>query len=200
MTAIEDARALRAALDDNANYGDAGQFYPGLDKVEEVLDALIAEHERVIADRDEWKRLFSECHPVHMDGVRRAALAERELERLTTPPTDDECEALYDGAWRAISGRDEPWGGCAEREKVMRVAEFAAGFRRQGPITDEWEYGAVYLANNGVELMWFSMDGAFTIREAAERDVERYNDEQIVLGRRRKAGPWEPVEAGERAR
>jgi hypothetical protein len=52
------------------------------------------------------------------------------------PPTDDEREALYDGAWRAISGRDEPWGGCAEREKVVRVAEFAAGFRRQVPITD----------------------------------------------------------------
>lgn len=62
----------------------------------------------------------------------------------------------------------------------------------------EWEYGAGYQADNGIEMRWFSMgSGAFTIREAAEREVERFSDAQIRLVRRRKPGPWEPVREGE---
>lgn len=60
----------------------------------------------------------------------------------------------------------------------------------------EWEYGAGYQADNGIEMRWFSMgSGAFTIREAAEREVERFSDAKIRLVRRRKPGPWEPVSA-----
>ena len=102
---------------------------------------------------------------------------------LTAPNTDAEREAL-DQIMRDADG----WWPDA-REAIL------ATFRRQGPTTDDWEYGAVYQGDNGVEVKWFSMDGAYTVREAAERDVERYTDAQIVLGRRRKAGPWEPVEA-----
>ena len=73
----------------------------------------------------------------HVDlGVALRALI-AEYERVTAPPTDDEREALLDGAWQAISGRGDAWGGCAERDKVIRVADFAAGFRRRGPITSE---------------------------------------------------------------
>ena len=62
----------------------------------------------------------------------------------------------------------------------------------------EWEYGAVYQGHDG---KWFAMDYiAFAIREAAEHEVDRYADAQIVLGRRRKPGPWEPVDVTEEAR
>jgi hypothetical protein len=112
------------------------------------------------------------------------------------PSDTDEREALYDGAWRAISGRDEPWGGCAAREKVERVAEFAAGFHRQGQITDErdWEYG------------WNT--GSTTLPLGARADAEYFlsqhfdGPQQIGSGdwgsriqRRREAGPWEVCNA-----
>lgn len=72
----------------------------------------------------------------------------------------------------------------AEHERVL--AERAA--------PPEWEYGAIYQADNGIELRWFSMDsGAFTVRGAAEHEVARFADAQIVLGRRTKPGPWEPL-------
>lgn len=58
-----------------------------------------------------------------------------------------------------------------------------------------WEYGAGYEGDNGIERRWFAMDGALTVREAAERDVERYDDPQVRLLRRRRPGPWIPVHA-----
>jgi hypothetical protein len=65
-------------------------------------------------------------------------------------------------------------------------------------VAAEWEYGAVYQGDNGHELLWFSMGaGAFTVREAAEREVERFADSQVVLGRRTKPGAWERVPAPE---
>lgn len=62
------------------------------------------------------------------------------------------------------------------------------------PQDTEWEYGAGYEADNGIEMRWFSIgSGAFTIREAAEREVERFADPQVRLVRRTRPGPWEPV-------
>ena len=62
------------------------------------------------------------------------------------------------------------------------------------PQDTEWEYGAGYEADNGIEMRWFSIgSGAFTIREAAEHEVERFADPQIRLVRRTRPGPWEPV-------
>jgi hypothetical protein len=88
----------------------------------------------------------------------------------------------------------------AERDAWVAAVEWLVGhpeeyarLSRPAPPADEWEYGAGYEAHNGVELRWFAMDGAFTVREAAERDVERYSDSQIRLVRRRPAGPWEEV-------
>lgn len=115
------------------------------------------------------------------------------IERLTTPPTADEREALLaiiDTWWN--SPRLGATGSMSQADTIALRDLILQDFRRQGPITDEWEYGAVYQGHNGE---WFAMDGAFAIREAAEREVERYADAQIVLGRRRKADPWEPVEA-----
>lgn len=76
----------------------------------------------------------------------------------------------------------------------------AAALREAGMLTEtEWEYGAGYQADNGIEMRWFSMgSGAFTIREAAEREVERFSDAQIRLVRRREPGPWEPLEGDPR--
>lgn len=59
----------------------------------------------------------------------------------------------------------------------------------------EWEYGAGYQGDNGREVLWFSLaGGAFTVREAAEHEVARFNDPQVRLIRRVRPGPWLPVE------
>lgn len=55
----------------------------------------------------------------------------------------------------------------------------------------EYEYGPGYKEANG---RWFSLDGAFTVREAAEHSLNNYADDpQVHLLRRVKAGAWEPV-------
>jgi len=63
----------------------------------------------------------------------------------------------------------------------------AAGFRRQGPITDEWEYAVAEVLSG--ELYVYDMKECFTEAEARAQRVE---DDDIIV-RRRKAGPWEPV-------
>lgn len=35
---------------------------------------------------------------------------------------------VYDLAWQALTGRDDPWGGCAERETVLRIANLLLDF------------------------------------------------------------------------
>lgn len=61
--------------------------------------------------------------------------------------------------------------------------------------TGDWEYGVGYEGDNGVEVKWFSLrSGGFTIREAAENELNLYTaDPQVQLIRRRPAGPWVPV-------
>lgn len=117
---------------------------------------------------------------------RLLSLATRTLNRLDTilgeSPTEREAPCPDCRGARGYYGKGEPpaWITC-------RCAE-------QETPTDEWEWGACYEADNGREVLWFSMGGGgFAIREAAEREVERYGDVQIRLCRRRKAGPWEVV-------
>lgn len=74
----------------------------------------------------------------------------------------------------------------------------AAALREAGMLTEQWEYGAGYQGDNGIEKLWFAMNGAFTVREAAENEVARYDDAQVRLIRRRKPGRWEPVEGDPR--
>lgn len=50
---------------------------------------------------------------------------------------DADAQTLYNGAWKALTGRDEPWGGCARREEVERIAEFAADWRARSAPSDE---------------------------------------------------------------
>lgn len=166
MSALEDARAAR---DKFASAEMKWDDSPVL--LRNALDALIAEHERLtedlritdeiavglerkrqaaVAELERLTERLEEAYRIGANGWGKAIEKAEEVKRLTAPPADDEREALYDGAWRAISGRNEPWGGCAEREKVMRVAEFAAGFRRQGPITDA-QVDAAVLAFHEVE-------------------------------------------------
>lgn len=64
----------------------------------------------------------------------------------------------------------------------------AAGVTQPEP---EYEYGPGYKEANG---RWFSLDGAFTVREAAEHSLNNYaDDQQVHLLRRVKAGSWEPA-------
>lgn len=50
--------------------------------IQRLADALEVAEKRATeaeAERDEFKRLFAECHPIHRDGVQRAYVAEKEL-------------------------------------------------------------------------------------------------------------------------
>lgn len=54
--------------------------------------SLIGRVREAEAERDEFKRLFSECHPIHLDGVQRAHAAEAVIERvraLLDAPSDE---------------------------------------------------------------------------------------------------------------
>ena len=106
------------------------------------------------------------------------------LSALTTPPTDEEMEPL------TVIIRDsiERWGDLFPTPDVARyVADDveAAGFRRQGPITDVWEYGS-QITNGTIAPEPF--DDLHDASVAASRWING----SVV--RRRKAGPWEPVE------
>ena len=108
-----------------------------------------------------------------------------EHERLTTPPSDDEREALADlieGVGIYIPGSH---GHDYIHPGKAADAILVAGFRRQGPITEEWQYGEKSLHSSMVWIVDREM------RPDLWRDVP---PEQRV--RRRKAGPWEPVEQG----
>jgi len=99
MTAIEDARAALARLDDPKHGSDWSGWDYAAD-LETAIRPLIAEHER-----------------------------------LTTPPADDEMEPLTG----VIRDSIDRWGDLFPTPEVARyVADDveAAGFRRQGPITD----------------------------------------------------------------
>lgn len=205
MTAIEDARAALGEIEAARTVRERAL---GRARVEAALRALIAEHERMRGWLEEQKlggrfgalpqfllRVLDgeERLAVGGEGVGHEGIPGHSMQVVTAPPTDAEREAII----HALDLWDNDPTYTTPDAAWRKAAEYlhAAGFRRQGPITDEWEYGAVYQGHNGE---WFSMDGAFALREAAEREVERYADAQITLGRRRKADPWEPVEAAER--
>lgn len=67
----------------------------------EDIPALLDLVDELIADRDEWRRKFSECHSIHLDGVIRASDAEAEDARLSQFP---DMRALE----QAIAGRTVP--------------------------------------------------------------------------------------------
>lgn len=190
MTALEDASAALAAWEGTGI--DSAWALRRVTAMEEALRALIAEYERLTSEMHQ-----RELHHFETEQM----LAQAGLEPDASPPTDDEREALA----LIVKRIAHKFGGpsMAEFENAPPIrkhyataeAIIAAGFRRQGPITDDLEYGAGYEGDDGLQVRWFSMpSGAFTIREAAENEVARYADPQIVLIRRRRPGPWEPVE------
>ena len=71
-------------------------------------------------------------------------------------------------------------------------AVLAAGYRKQEP--DEWEYGQSEVLQDGTVAFGPPVE---TLEEAIRsRDIDRINypwPEELGVGRRRKAGPWEPV-------
>jgi hypothetical protein len=89
--AREDIPALLAALEEAERQRRLSQS--GWAEALQDRGRIAAALEEAERERDEWKRLFSECHPVHLDGVRRAYEAEREVERLKAeqPPCDGGC-------------------------------------------------------------------------------------------------------------
>lgn len=130
--------------------------------------------------------------PVDIDFERADEVLALLDETEPKPVPGDEREALE----QAISDALFEWDG--DTRPTQRVAAYVveAGFRRQGPITDatEWEYRTL---NNGYDPQPHGRlnrgdvtpDEVLAILAADERD--------LTLERRRKAGPWERIEAAE---
>jgi hypothetical protein len=143
------------------------------------LRALIAEHERVTADLAMYQDHAGLTFP-------------RPLK--FEPPTDDEREALTLAFFEWIN---EGWLSAGTDQHRPSLSEYladavlAAGFRRQGPITDEWEYG---IAADGDDHEPFT-DHYSSIEDMSDEFDGSLAREDEHLVRRRKAGPWEPVDA-----
>lgn len=97
-----------------------------------------AEVERLRAERDEFRRLFTECHPVHLDGVKRAEKAEAERDALAAVVEsvrgwrrDNACVSLP-GRWEQLDAALEPAPAdvlaARDREVGARALEEAAAF------------------------------------------------------------------------
>jgi hypothetical protein len=107
--------------------------------------------------------------------------------------TDDEREALATvlaSAYNASPYRDAHLRGAD--------AILAAGYRRQGPITDEWEYAIKDGA--GLHAWPFGPQDeelADTLEACVKaldgNDPDFWNPDDHIV-RRRKHGPWEPVD------
>lgn len=69
------------------------------------------------------------------------------------------------------------------------------GWTRQGPITDEWEYAIRYLPPSP-----YATESPLLVSREGQDAIIASSSEPVEGVRRRKAGPWEPVEAAERAR
>ena len=99
------------------------------------------------------------------------------------PPTDDERVAEFD----AFRDANPNW----YKGSPFTIAWtfWKAGLRRQGPPTDEWEYGVEVTGSTGEPVV----PGMTWIAPVAS--AETFFPSFIRHMRRRKAGPWEPVEA-----
>jgi hypothetical protein len=224
MTAIEDARVVLTEHPRNDIF------------LRAALRDLIAEHERLTAENDRLRVMWDKSG-------KNDLLAE--IERLTTPPTDDEralisaiagdrglssvqCDALADdlvavGFRRQGPITDERHAGYRqlhelvkdapegvrravgnEQQRVLANGSFALHpsmllrlltrvyeqGRRQGQITDEWEYARMNCLGHVTE----PDDGFEDAKTRAAGYPAGYKGGYQTVVRRRKAGPWEPVE------
>jgi len=89
-------------------------------------DELEAAQERITeleAERDEWRRKFTDCHPIHLDGVQRAFRAEAERDTLATRVKELEMDLQFK---RRSNGRLGERYVEAERERQLALATLAA--------------------------------------------------------------------------
>ena len=143
--ALEAARAVLARHESQNAYDPF--HYPLTDHRYVALRALIAEHEALIREMHqrelhhfEVEKLLTEAgiDPDDMGEAKRA------VERLTTPPTDDERGALVDHALRIASKGVQINDGHTYSVHAHDLVDYAETIRalvleirRQGPITDE---------------------------------------------------------------
>lgn len=113
--------------------------------------------------------------------------------------TPDEMKALIAEALEKAYRLGVGWPIDEARDRELSRIESGLLEALSAHPAEETEWGAGYEADpgDGNGPRWCGMEAVgYTIREAAEREVERYSDSQIRLVRRRKAGPWSPVPEG----
>ncbi|MEV8023373.1 hypothetical protein [Microbacterium sp. NPDC080220] len=166
----------------------------GQEARDDEREALIAEATRPMSDLDVITN-----PPFTRAFIRRLGLAlesaQTEIVRTRKHP-EPEAEYVRAGVCLLCGDGVMNDGSHIDPERhVEEVERIVTGRKHPEP---EWEYGAGYEADNGLEMRWFSMGGAaYTVREAAENEVARFDDPQIQLIRRTRPGPWVPVEEGE---
>ena len=157
MTAFDDARAALNDVDNEV-------------RMRNALEALIAEHESMTAELGLWKTTAD---------IRREAYVEvrEDLNRLTSPPTDDEREALKQLRQdvQAVMDDDTMPSNVRSAQVVMLAMQSLGG-----PVTAEWEYE---------HLTRYAGEYVSTWRPCGP-------NAHGTKRRRRPAGPWEDVPGG----
>lgn len=175
-----------------------------------AIRALIAAHEELLAEMHqrelhhfETEKLLTEAG-IDPDNMEAARLA---VERLTVPPTDDEDDLTLTQRIAKARVMHSFLPDDDDRSKNEYVADelTAAGFRRQGPIADEWERRTEnrihyqYGVNSGIYSGAFPY-GMTASHDEQQRRLEGETSGPVNVTKRESRtvlyGPWEPVEAG----
>jgi hypothetical protein len=85
------------------------------------------------------------------------------------------------------------WAHGDSQTRADFLAGYDAGFRRKGPIIDEWEYGC----QSGAHMMAVRDRRAVVLADDHHAAEHGHDCPSPAIVRRRKAGPWEPVETAE---
>lgn len=190
--ALAEVRGIRKAADHLRLMQNGGGSGKGLvwglldwaDEMEKKTSAALVDAQKPTADDRE--ALARECYRWLYPGSVNTPDSNR---------TRQSDAAEQDRAYRTWDEGKEGYApGAICRELADRI--LAAGFRRPEPVpdTDEWEYGRRYS----------EMDGSTRVRKVPAADILEHRPDghradgspywNYTQVRRRKAGPWEPVE------
>jgi hypothetical protein len=157
----------------------------------DIADALL--DETVPTCEHDWRPKVS--------GGSKCSKCDLWIDQRFPEPTPDEIEALA-LILRGDIGPEKgglPWAMVADAYRSSARRAIAAGFHRQGPVPDDTEWEYAWEADEAVRATLHPRGPRIMLDDqpdTPERIAAFPKGRRI---RRRKAGPWEPVEAAEDA-